>query len=309
MPLNLFKFCSCLRFLGYLMILLVAAIIALSYCAVIVITWGPRLFLGGLESALAFLIIIVFHLLLVLLIWSYFMVVYHEPGYVPENWRPNFDEESLDVASSTASSDCAPETGATIWSSSEGIERRPVVGYCSRCQNSKPPRCHHCSVCQRCVLKMDHHCVWVVNCVGARNYKFFLLFLLYTFLETTLDTLSLVPRFVKFFGEAKNHSASPGNLAITFLAFVLNLAFALSLICFLVMHASLLSSNTTTIEVYEKRRGSVRWKYDLGRRKNFEQVFGTKKLYWFFPLYATEDKENISALQGLDFPVRSDVEA
>uniref|UniRef100_A0A2P2JBI9 Uncharacterized protein n=1 Tax=Rhizophora mucronata TaxID=61149 RepID=A0A2P2JBI9_RHIMU len=74
------------------------------------------------------------------------------------------------------------------------------------------------------------------------------------------------------------------------------------------MHASLLSSNTTSIEVYEKE-GAVRWKYDLGRKSNFEQVFGTKKALWFLPLFSREDLNNIPALHGLDFPTCSDVEA
>lgn len=101
-----------------------------------------------------------------------------------------------------------------------------------------------------------------------------------------MDTLVLLPNFIQFFSEAINHSSSPGNLAIIFLAFgkcfawidhfffpfelhvlvsafsllpcslqivyldaVLNLAFALSLLCFIIMHASLVSSNTTSVEV------------------------------------------------------------
>lgn len=101
-----------------------------------------------------------------------------------------------------------------------------------------------------------------------------------------MDTLVLLPGFINFFGKAKNHSSSPSDLAVIFLAFgklslhvndfhfhvlawhshcspyasqivyldaVLNLAFALSLLCFLVMHASLVSSNTTSIEVRKKK--------------------------------------------------------
>lgn len=46
--------------------------------------------------------------------------------------------------------------------------------FCAHCQKFKPERTHHCRQCGDCVLKMDHHCPWVNNCVGFRNYKFFL---------------------------------------------------------------------------------------------------------------------------------------
>ncbi|KAM7275880.1 hypothetical protein ACFE04_017746 [Oxalis oulophora] len=303
MELNFFKFCSGLRVLGYFMILLVVAIIAISYYAVIVLTVGPQLLSGGWHSLLSILLILLFHVLLALLVWSYFMVVFNDPGAVPDNWRPVLSEENLEAGSSVPALDTVEPEVSDV----NGSERRQSRGYCVRCQNGKPPRCHHCSVCQRCVLKMDHHCVWVVNCVGACNYKFFLLFLAYTFLETTLDTLVLLPNFIDFFTQAAKHSTSPGRLAVIFLAFVLNLAFALSLLCFVIMHITLLSSNTTSIEVHEKKR-AVRWQYDLGKKRNFEQVFGADKALWFFPLFSKEDLENIPALRGVDFPTRSDIE-
>ncbi|XP_020585250.1 probable protein S-acyltransferase 12 isoform X2 [Phalaenopsis equestris] len=152
------------------------------------------------------------------------------------------------------------------------------------------------------VLFVRNVCLrWIIIAYGLSTVLF------YTFLETVLDSLALLPHFIKFFGEARNHSGSPGNLAVTFLSFVLNVAFALSLLCFVIMHTSLVLSNTTTIEVYEKKN-VVEWKYDLGKRKNFEQVFGSNKLFWFFPMFSKNDLHDVPALHGLDFPIRSGFE-
>jgi hypothetical protein len=72
---------------------------------------------------------VLFLLQLALIVWCYLMVVFTDPGSVPENWRHDA-EDSGDPASST----------------SEDQGSAPI--YCYRCQNGKPPRCHHCSVCK-----------------------------------------------------------------------------------------------------------------------------------------------------------------
>ena len=52
--------------------------------------------------------------------------------------------------------------------------------FCSQCANWKFDRTHHCSMNNRCILKMDHFCPWIGGPLGESNIKYFIQFNGYT---------------------------------------------------------------------------------------------------------------------------------
>jgi palmitoyltransferase ZDHHC2/15/20 len=60
---NPFRACAGLRGLGYLMVAIVAAVVAVSYYAVVVYAWGPMLLGGGAEAVGAAAVLAGFHVL------------------------------------------------------------------------------------------------------------------------------------------------------------------------------------------------------------------------------------------------------
>jgi len=137
------------------------------------------------------------------------------------------------------------------------------VNICTKCNCIKPERAHHCSQCKRCVKRMDHHCLFVNNCVGIGNYKFFVLLLLYTGLGGIINGLC-----VYTFMHVQT-SASEGQVILVMINGVAIAVIGTMLLLFASFHFWLAAKNSTTLEFLKGDTG----KYDLGSSyRNFATV-------------------------------------
>eukprot|EP00971_Amphidinium_carterae_P021685 427840-Amphidinium_carterae.1 len=209
--------------------------------------------------------IVVLHLFLVLLLYSFAMACLAHPGPLPSHgWQLESDALALQVAKMERKKTGGPRT-------------------CKWCLVYKPDRAHHCRECNFCVLRLDHHCPWVYNCVGYRNHKYFLLVLFYATAELIMVITILAETLT--INAASHQSISYFIFA---LHGVLTAAMLLLLVGgFLCFHLWLMFLAMTTLEFCEKACKNPRYdkkRYHQGLYSNVCAVLGPNPLFWLLPL-------------------------
>ncbi|GAA6034779.1 hypothetical protein JCM8097_001165 [Rhodosporidiobolus ruineniae] len=160
------------------------------------------------------------------------------------------EEEALLGGEGAADEDDEAPLGRRTAKGRLQVKSDGTARFCRKCNVYKPDRAHHCSSCRRCVLKMDHHCPWLGGgCVGWANYKFFLLFLLYTGVFGLFVGATLFHELMSFVDDVDNgFELAPISWA---LAALLGCIFGSSVGLFGLYHLYLASKNRSTIEAME----------------------------------------------------------
>lgn len=155
--------------------------------------------------------------------------------------------------------------------------------YCVYCKVYKLERTAHCSKCNACVRVFDHHCSLANNCVGKRNYKYFLGMVVSGLVLTALFVTALV-----FFYLASS-GLNSGAYRFFFVVMGVHCLFAF---CFCLFHLSLcLFMGKTTKEFMSgvsstgKSTEKWDWFWKSDSLINFKQLIPADKANWLVDTY------------------------
>jgi len=244
--------------MGMLFVVIAMAMIFGIHLTFVLLVWGPWLWSPGAVAVLFF-----YHIFFLNLLLSFYQCIMTDPGVVPPNWGFYMGDET---------------------------KRRR---YCKMCNVWKPDRTHHCSMCNRCILNMDHHCPWINNCVGFYNRKFFIQLLIYVFISLWLVVLFTLVSLLIFVIRNIVYLKNPVIIHDTWycvkaaaigIVFCMSVVLIVTLWNFIKFHLKLVFENYTTIENLEKEEGA-KSKFDVGRNRNWEQVFGSNVWLWWLPMH------------------------
>jgi palmitoyltransferase ZDHHC9/14/18 len=128
---------------------------------------------------------------------------------------------------------------------------------CHTCNVIRAPRTSHCAECDNCVERFDHHCIWLGNCVGKRNYKYFILFI-FAICISSIYQISICIAIIAYYSNVENYKMRTDiskivlGLAASVLLFDASFLF-IFLIKLLILHFSLMCNNITFYDYFKKK--------------------------------------------------------
>ena len=172
-----------------------------------------------------------------------FAAMWTEPGIIPRG---------ADVAPNTAGSAHATLTTILVDGAAREVTQEQAAAasglkYCTTCRIYRPPRSKHCRDCDQCVKEFDHHCPWINNCVGERNYRFFVLFLLSLSLMISYILIVCIYQIVVM-ANATNFGASISANPVVFILVICGALFGCCVCQLAGYHCYLIDQGVTTNE-------------------------------------------------------------
>ncbi|KAJ4848102.1 hypothetical protein Tsubulata_023523 [Turnera subulata] len=204
-----------------------------------------------------------------------FLTSGRDPGIIPRNAEPPEAEETASVMSTSMEwvnnriSDLKLPRTKDVMVNGHVVK----VKFCDTCLLYRPPRASHCSICNNCVQKFDHHCPWVGQCIGLRNYPFFICFI-------SSSTMLCIYVFVFSWINVLRQKGSLWFVMAHDIVSVVLIIYCFIAVWFVggltVFHLYLISTNQTTYENFRYRYDKRKNPFRKGVVSNFKEVFLSK---------------------------------